>query len=45
MNLLKRNFLRKFNGLWVGYWDRKPLLVPQRIQFVHIATHFGRCLV
>lgn len=45
MKFLKRNFLRKFNGLSVLNWVRKPILAPQWIQFVHLATHFGRCLV
>ena len=45
MKFLKRNFLRQFHGLSVVNWVRKPILVPQWIQFVHLATHFGRCLV
>lgn len=45
MKFLKRNFLRQFYGLSVVNWVRKPILALQWIQFVHLATHFGRCLV
>jgi len=41
----EEKFLRQFNGLSLQEWVRNPILVPKWIQFVHLATLFGRCLV